>query len=223
MKTTALGFAAMTLILPVSSHAVEVYAGGGVGVNHHFGTDPSEYEILNILVQAAANASSASSDVTLTSGTGKAFLGIRWLLGPLDESPSMGVELGYIRFGDQKGNFSVPPVGLSYNSSVEGLTASVTISKPLTEEVSLLGKSGALIWYSDMDVSLVGTATGLSFASTARKDSGISFTAGAGIEYDVTQRFSLRSEMEYFFNVGDPDVSMSSDIGLLSISGMYGF
>jgi len=41
MKTTALGFAAMTLILPISSHAVEVYAGGGVGVNHYFGTDPS--------------------------------------------------------------------------------------------------------------------------------------------------------------------------------------
>ncbi|MEO5330085.1 MAG: outer membrane beta-barrel protein [Magnetococcus sp. THC-1_WYH] len=223
MKTTALGFAAMTWILPVSSHAVEVYAGGGVGVNHYFGTDPSEGEVLDVLVQAAANASNASSDVTLTSGTGKAFLGIRWLLGPLDESPSMGVELGYIRFGNHKGDFSAPPVGLSYNNNIEGLTASATISKPLSEEVSLLGKSGALIWYSDMDASVIGTATGLTFASGAWKDSGVSFTAGAGIEYDVTQRFSLRSEMEYFFNVGDPDVSISSDIGLLSISGMYGF
>ncbi|MBF0602314.1 MAG: outer membrane beta-barrel protein [Nitrospirae bacterium] len=186
-----------------------------------------EDEVLNILVRSASNPSSASGDVTLTPGAGKAFLGIRWLLGPLDESPSMGVELGYIRFGDQKGTFSVPPAGISYNNSVEGLTSSVTISKPISDQVSLFGKSGALVWYSDMNSSKEGTTTfiGNNFTSNSGnwKDTGISFTAGAGVEYDITRRFSLRSEMEYFFNVGDPDVSMSSDIGLLSISGMYGF
>lgn len=225
MKTVAMVLTAMILILPVSSHAVEVYVGGGVGVDHYFGTDPSEDEVLNILVRSASNPSSTSSDVTLTSGAGKAFAGIRWLLGPLDESPTMGIELGYIRFGDQKGNFSVPPASLSYNNSIEGLTSSVTISKLLSEKFSLFGKSGALVWYSDTNASTVGTTSGFGngFTSGKRKDSGISFTAGAGVEYDITRRFSLRSEMEYFFNVGDPDVSMSSDIGLLSVSGMYGF
>ncbi|MBF0145399.1 MAG: hypothetical protein HQL84_05885 [Magnetococcales bacterium] len=207
------------LLLPGLAHAASVYVGVGAGVDQYIDPAPSEDEVVGFLIQAGMTGVSETTELTTVGG--KLFAGIRWPLGPLPDAPNLGIELGYVRFGDYKADYSFDRGSISVQSEISGWTTSLVLDKNIAENTSLFGKAGALLWDVDQYGKIAATVGRSS--SSVFNDSGVGFTAGAGIEYALTRQFHLRSELEYFFDVGQYDTTMATDIGQLSVSGMYGF
>ena len=210
---------AAMLLFPGLVHAASVYVGVGAGLDQYIDPEPSEEEVISTLIQAGMT--NVRGTVESTTVGGKLFAGIRWPLGPLHDAPTLGIELGHVRFGDYKADYSFDQGSISLKSEISGFTSSLILNTPIEEKTSLFGKAGAFLWYVDQHGN--GTVTPGMTSNYLFYDSGVGFTAGAGIEYAITRQFHLRSELEYFFDVGNTDTTIDTDIGQLSVSGMYGF
>lgn len=126
--------------------------------------------------------------------------------------PNIGVELGYIDFGEFTGSGG----GASDNWEATGISLSLVGLLPLEHQFSLLAKIGATRW----DVDDQFTVGGIPFAAS---ETGTDFSFGVGAQYDFTQQVGARLEWERFTDVGDENITGQSDLDLLSLSAVFQF
>jgi OOP family OmpA-OmpF porin len=103
------------------------------------------------------------------------------------------------------GEVSVSGPGGSLSLSVDGFGAAAVGILPLNEKFGLFGKIGMFMW----DISGGGLASGAS-------DDGTDIMFGAGVNWNLTQKFGLRAEWERFDVDGD-------DVDFLSIGAQFNF
>lgn len=116
-------------------------------------------------------------------------------------NPNFGVEASWVDLGE----VSVAGPGGSASVAVDGFGLAAVGMIPLNERFGVFGKVGLYMW----DVSGGGLATGIS-------DDGSDIMFGAGVNWNLTDRFGLRAEWERFDIDGD-------DVDFLSIGAQLNF
>ncbi len=117
-------------------------------------------------------------------------------------SNNFGIEGGYSAFGTPDDNSL--PSGWEVESNSFDLYA--VGAYPVTESLDLFGKIGAAAWKTEIEESEI------SESSTNSVD----LAVGIGGEFDLTKKFAIRGEFEWF----DEDAPVKS---MMSLSGVYRF
>jgi OOP family OmpA-OmpF porin len=117
---------------------------------------------------------------------------------------SFAVEGSYVDFGSFEE--SQQGVGLAGEANAFNVYAMGIL--PVTPRIELFAKAGAAVWDSQSAFTEDGE-------TELRDESGTDFTYGFGLNWNFTERFGLRIELEYF-NFGSQDVRLGS-VGLLII------
>lgn len=111
---------------------------------------------------------------------------------------SFGVEASYVDFGDFKE--STPDVSLEAEANSANVYALGIL--PVTPRIELFAKLGVAVWDSKATFTEDGDPE-------LRDESGADFTYGFGLNWNFTERFGLRGELEYY-NFGSQDVRLGS-------------
>lgn len=109
------------------------------------------------------------------------------LLGGWIANQNLGLEVAFIDLG-------------SYQSGLTdayGVAFDVVGYLPLGNNFNIMGKLGMFAWTVDVDI-------------LNASDDGTDLTYGLGVQFDVTNRLSLRGEWEEFTDVSGSDISMLS-------------
>jgi OOP family OmpA-OmpF porin len=134
------------------------------------------------------------------------------------------VEGGYVNFGQFKqkanGSFNGTQVTVTGTADGDGLFADTILSAPVGSSVSVFGRLGMTVWNVKEKAQASG---GGRSASASDNASGISSDFGVGVKVVVTQKISLRGELQRFFRVGDKDKTGQSDVDMISASVLYRF
>jgi OmpA-OmpF porin, OOP family len=124
-----------------------------------------------------------------------------------------GVELGYYEFG--KGTIKTSTGGqIEYKA--RGPYAGIVVTAPMTDQLSILARAGALRWSTKFNPD---ASTGLAGAS----DNGINGSFGLGLEYMFNDHFGVRGEFERFVTVGDDATTGQTNINVWTVSGLFRF
>lgn len=94
------------------------------------------------------------------------------------------LEGGYHNFGDFQQVFDDLGTPVTVSLSADGFTLGAVGSVPLTDRFSLMGRAGWYFWDGDAEINNVTQAT--------PEDSNL--YVGAGITFDVTERFQLTGD-----------------------------
>ena len=122
----------------------------------------------------------------------------------------LGVELGYVDFGNVQGT-RTPPGAFDVDGSIHGWTLHGVLSWPVNDEVAVFGKAGLIVAKVAAD-----TSTGFH-----GRDTDIAPGAGAGVTYRLTDQLNLRAEWEFFGKVGDPSITGDDTVDLMSVGLEY--
>lgn len=111
---------------------------------------------------------------------------------------TFGVVAGYTKLGNFKLHVTMPNGrGIAEDYKVEAWTIAGTISKPLTEGLSLFGKLGVAFTHVEDTYKWSDDATTYRF--TKRR---VNPLIGVGISYAIDRDVALRAEYEHFGEVG---------------------
>lgn len=113
------------------------------------------------------------------------------LLGGWIANQNLGLEVGFIDLGSYQ----------SGHTDAYGMAFDVVGYLPLGNNFDIMGKLGMLAWTVDVDI-------------LNASDDGTDLTYGLGMQFNVTNRLSLRGEWEEFADVSGSDISMLS-VGVL--------
>ncbi len=94
------------------------------------------------------------------------------------------LEGGYHNFGDFEQEFDDLGTPVTVSLSADGFTLGAVGSVPLTDRFSLMGRAGWYFWDGDAEINNVTQAT--------PEDSNLYL--GAGVAFDVTERFQLTGD-----------------------------
>lgn len=126
---------------------------------------------------------------------------------------NVSAEVAYVNFGRFRA--ADPAAGEQIIRSAAG-EASIVLSYPASERVSLFGRVGG--YYASTKSTTTFVAGGQE--SAKENNSGLSF--GAGLQIFVTRNLALRGELERFSKVGSGDIG-DSDMDVYSIGALYKF
>lgn len=119
----------------------------------------------------------------------------------------VGVELGYVDFGNVKGNGN-----FNVDSSIRGWTLHGVLSWPVNDRFTVFGKAG-----------LIAAKVSTNRTGFSADDRDIAPGAGAGATYKMTDQLNLRAEWEFFGKVGDSSPGATGDdtVDLMSLGLEY--
>ncbi len=121
-------------------------------------------------------------------------------------------EVSYIDFGQvvaTDGFDTLTFESTGFNFSVLGLI-------PASNTVDFFGKVGLLFWDAKLAAS-----SGTLYRS--RDDDGTDLNFGAGVNFNVSEQFSLRAEFQRFNNIGDETITGESAVTFLTAAGILRF
>jgi len=131
----------------------------------------------------------------------------------------LAVEGGFAHLGEFSitRDVSAPTAGAANASlRVKGFVIDLVGTLPLGARISAVAKAGVLLSEVRTFRAVSGTAT----LAPGLRSSGISdefnFKLGAGLQYDLSPKATLRAEWERFYRVGDPATSGQLEINLIS-------
>jgi OmpA-OmpF porin, OOP family len=187
LKTAAVAAALASLPLvaaaqaPVPpSHQTGFYAGAGGGI-----TDAN----LDSSTWAPPAGTGWTHDTH--AGAVKGFVGFRF-------NKFVGIEGGYYYLGKIENQYLGPGGAGTATSKLQAWMLDAVGYLPITDNLSLIGRLGAVNGY--LDTALVGTVpAGLLPVST----NGFNFTWGLGAQLDIDTRWALRAEYENLGKFGD--------------------
>lgn len=141
------------------------------------------------------------------------------LFGGYQFNRNFALEGGYFDLGEFGFAATTTPIGtLNGNTTkIQGLNLDLVGTLGFTENLSGFGRGG--LTYAKTESSY--SATGAVTAPNGGNKSASSYKYGLGLEYDFTDRFSLRGEAERFRI--DDAVGNDGDIDLLSLGLVYRF
>jgi OmpA-OmpF porin, OOP family len=120
----------------------------------------------------------------------------------------IGLELGFVDFG----SFSGSSPREQWQAS--GVNFSFVGALPVQDSgLSLFGKVGTNAWTVDDDIFSFGTLSA----------SGTSLSYGIGAEFEFSPDVGANIQWERFTDVGDPNFTGRSDIGLVTLNLVYHF
>ena len=99
----------------------------------------------------------------------------------------LGAEFAYVNAGEPEiklGNTTLVIIDVS------GFSFAGLFRYPVTSEFSIFAKGGGFIWSLEAEAKRP--------ATTIAEDDGISYIAGLGAEYEVTENFGVRAEWERY-------------------------
>jgi OmpA-OmpF porin, OOP family len=136
----------------------------------------------------------------------------------------IGFQGGIVGFSEVDADFTSSSASADVTGSAYGVTAVAVGTLPLGDKFAVFAKGGVAYMYS----SISGTATAPGGGTIASVDSsgwdGI-FTFGAGVEYDVWDRYTVRLTWDRYLDVGREieGVSAKSDVDMISVGLIYHF
>ena len=200
--------------LATSAHAEGWYAVVFGGEASSEGLDQDELDAS--LVDAGFDLQSSSLDDSDT-GFG-ATLGY-------EVNENFAAELSYVDLGDvsyQASNEQANPANesVTLDTSAAGPVFSLLGILPVGERWDLYGRAGLALMDSEGEATATaGDVTDRISDSTNRSN----MVLGAGVQYDVSDRFGLRLEWDRYFDVGSEEIVGESDIDLFSLGLRYNF
>ncbi len=183
------------------------YAGGNIGQSQ---ADIDDQRITSALLASGVTSVSINDD---DSDTGfKLFGGYQF-------NRNFALEGGYFDLGEFGFDAATTPTGtLNGNTTkVQGLNFDLVGTLHFTENLSAFGRGGLTFVETESSYS----ATGAVFAPVGGDESAASYKVGLGLQYDFTDRFSLRGEAERYRI--DDAVGNDGDIDLFSLGFVYRF
>jgi len=148
--------------------------------------------------------------------------------------PSLGVEGGYINFGESSatGDLMNVRMGLSEdqgditsNSELSGVYAAGVAFMPVAPKTEILAKAGVMRWSQKntrqqtvIDAGVVDPLDERNI-STSTSESGFGGLLGVGAQYQMTDNLSVRGEYERGFGIGKD--SNKTDPSLLSVGAVF--
>ena len=119
------------------------------------------------------------------------------LFGGIQFSDALGIEAGYLNFGDFSETVDLGGLLSRTDITGDGWTLGATLALPLSENLSLFGKGGVFFW--DADISVDG------FSIDTPGDDNPYY--GGGLKLEVGDNFSLTGDWTvYEFDVLETDV-----------------
>jgi OmpA-OmpF porin, OOP family len=171
------------------------YIGAGIGTAEHaenVGLKPAEVPLLT--------GRSDSRDTTWT-----ATLGYR-------VNPNFAFELGYVDLGEMEATVADPSGGSDargqFNFSTEGFTAAMVGRFPVGKWTPYI-KAGVL--FSETDLAFAGSVSGAAFGGRVKGDSEDALF-GAGVTYDLGDKWAAQLDVTHVMDAGDPDSGQSDYI-----------
>jgi OOP family OmpA-OmpF porin len=146
------------------------------------------------------------------------------LFGGYRYNEHLGVEVSYARLGKFSGTSAVtaPAAGTgtgSWDASAFGVAAVGHL--PVHENrVTAIGKLG--LAYTRLDVNLA-AARGATSIALNPSENRVGLMLGAGLQFDLTRRFGVRAEYDYYNSVGDGSTIGQTAVAVWSLSGVFKF
>jgi opacity protein-like surface antigen len=172
----------------------------------------------------ASNADVAESVVAVPGATASTLSrderdpGVKVLLG-YAFNPRWAVEGGFAYLGEYSitRDVTAPSAGAANASlRVKGFVVDLVGTQPLGGRFSAIAKAGVLL----SEVRTFRAVSGAASLAPGLASSGISdefnLVLGAGLQYELSPKATLRAEWERFFRVGDPGTSGELEINLFS-------
>ncbi len=134
-------------------------------------------------------------------------------------NPYVSLELGMRDFGEvqAKTNVFTPISGaVKTTSEVDGVSISVNLGAPITEQFDIFGKLGYMSW--DADISSRATFNGVTNTVNKSED-GTDFIWGLGMAYKFTDNASIRGDWDRL-SLGS---NLDTDYDAFSVSFQYDF
>jgi OmpA-OmpF porin, OOP family len=138
---------------------------------------------------------------------------------------NFAAELSYVDLGDvsyQASNEQANPANesVTLDTSAAGPVFSLLGILPVGERWDLYGRAGLALMDSEGEASATaGDVTDRISDSTNRSN----MVLGAGVQYDVSDRFGLSLEWDRYFDVGSEEIVGESDIDLFALGLRYYF
>jgi OmpA-OmpF porin, OOP family len=169
---------------------------------------------------AAGDARAAEPQVDDRTHAAQVGIGYRW--------GTLGVEVANVRVAGLEQHRLLPTQRYLLDLDVNGWTLGLHARRSLTPRSYVSWRAGVLRWQLDTDARLCGlpeSATAGECIRNGGSESGTDFHAGAGIGYDLTDRFSLGLAYD-FYRIGLADrrpldgerFEVDSDIGSVTLS-----
>ena len=106
--------------------------------------------------------------------------------------------------------------------TVRGFGIAATGALPLNNWFALFGKLGFVSWNSEYE-STISDTTGFSATLLTEDKSGTSPLFGVGAQFNISNRWALRTEYERYMDIGEQDTFGHFDVDLMSVSAMFRF
>lgn len=142
--------------------------------------------------------------------------------------PSLGVEGGYINFGESSATGtssrreeSTPFFNDSSTSELSGIYAAGVAFMPVAPRTEVLAKAGVMRWNQKNKVSKteIEDPIGGDNQSTSTSESGFGGLLGVGAQYQMTDNLAVRGEYERGFGIGKD--ANKTDPSLLSVGAVF--
>jgi OmpA-OmpF porin, OOP family len=129
-----------------------------------------------------------------------------------------GLEAGYVSLG--KSDYSATVTGGSATGRVKagGAVLSGVATAPLGGGFSVFGKAGIINAKVQMAIDVASAGGPAEITNTATRTKG---AYGVGIAYDLDARWSVRSEYEYFREIGAADTTGTANVFMFSLGVVY--
>jgi opacity protein-like surface antigen len=119
-------------------------------------------------------------------------------------APNLAIEGSYVNYGKSTENSTVPvipginnePNPVSVTTKATGFGASGVASAPVTDELSLFGKMGAMSWKKESK-TMVWNSTKTASMDQTVDSSGVDLSLGAGADYKIDDNWGIRGEYEH--------------------------
>lgn len=185
-----------------------VFAGGSV-----FGGSSSEDSTGAIYGGASIGQSSDSTCDSVVDQAGALLGNIEcptpsgWkVFGGYKVAPNLAVEGAYVDFGESSSDGVIPVIpGLnavsnatSLASQATGFNVSGVASAPVTNEVSMFGKAGLMMWEKESSATVQGVGPNAATIAQTTTTDGVDLSLGAGAEYKINDNWGVRGELEHF-------------------------
>lgn len=182
------------------------YAGVDLGSSNYAVMKPTMTSLSQGLAEEGLPNTTTESDTATAYGVDVGYQFFKYL----------AVEGGYVDFGSATGdaNISLTPPGNAHLSiHAKGETLYAVGILPLSDQFSLFGKLGALVYSQDANGSVSVSGVG-SITVPKSSDSGTTPAIGVGANWNIDPQFGLRLGFTRFHAVGDANDTGKGTIDL---------